>query len=95
VDYQILSAPLDQEEFLFFVGSCNVRNVFYKLAIAEEVVGADSEYSASYHVLLQSSRGTFQFSIHLDPANTWVSDNNKIQDELVFLIGSQIDEIKA
>jgi hypothetical protein len=95
VDYQILSAPLDQEEFLFFAGSCNVRNVFYKLAIAEEVIGVDAEYSASYLVLLQSSRGTFQFSIHMDPANTWVSDNKQIHDELIFLIGSQIDQIKA
>jgi hypothetical protein len=95
VDYQVISAPLDQQEFLFFVGSCNVRNVFYKLAIAEQVSGVDTGYSGTYLVLLQSSRGTFQFSMHTDIHDTWVSDNNTIQKELVFLIGSQIELIKT
>ena len=95
MDYQLLTAPLDQEEFLFFVGSCKLRDVFYKLAVAEQVNGAETDYSARYLVLLQSTRGTFQFLIHLDVHDTWVSDNDKIQDELVFLIGSQIEEVKA
>ena len=95
MDYQLFSAPLDKAEYLFFAATFKHRTTFYKIAVAEKFTSLHPSYNGSYSVLLQSVAGTYHYDIHKNESNTWVCDDPTLQEELTFLIGSQIDDIKA
>lgn len=94
MDYRILSAPLDKVEYLFFTATFKHRTTFYKIAVAEKFTYHESAFRGHYGVLMQSELGTHYYDLYKDESNEWQCDNNHLQNELVFLIGSQIDQIK-
>jgi len=94
MDYRILSAPLDKVEYLFFTASFKHRTTFYKIAVAEKFTYLESGFRGHYGVLMQSELGTQYYDLYKDELNEWLCNDNHLQKELVFLIGSQIDQIK-
>lgn len=94
MDYKILSATLDEPEYLFFAATFKHRTTFYKVAVAEQFSVSEQGYSGVYCVLMQSGTGTCTFLLHKNDKNVWKTNVPQLSPEIVFLIGTQIDTIK-
>ncbi len=89
MDYQLLKGQEDEVDYLFLTGTLTRNNVFYKVAIVENV-DYGGEGKGNYHVVLQSQAGTFSFVIHKD----WELDQWVQQAEETGSVNQQ-DGIKA
>lgn len=87
-----LHLPQDQADYVFFTVVIEHNDVWYKMAVAEEVYEDEDgpDVTGNYTVLLQSEKGTFFFNIHRDEEGNWEPDIVRVPYELIYKIGTQI-----
>jgi hypothetical protein len=86
--------PDSEANYLFFTTVIEHGEVWYKVAVAEEVYEDEGgpEASGSYTVLLQSEKGMSLFNMHKDAEGLWEPDIVRVPYELLFKIGTLIEQ---
>jgi hypothetical protein len=96
--YQILTGRPGTPDYLVFTTIFTHNNLFYKAAIAE-TVSWKGTLTGTFDVLLQSGRGTNRFTL-VRNGERWRAGNEieqigKIQQEVIDLIGSVINQVRS
>ncbi len=89
---QLLEGEPGEKDYLLFTATFQLEDVFYKLAVAE-TINWEGAFSGRYDVLMVSGKGSENYRIYKDE-ESWVSDNEWVPKELVFLIGDEIDNLR-
>ncbi len=90
---QLLEGEDDERDYLLFTATFQLEDVFYKLAVAE-TINWEGSFTGRYDVLMVSRKGSENYRIYKDE-DMWVSDNEWVPKELVFLIGDEIDHLSS
>jgi len=97
MDFQLVTGGQDTIDPLVFTTTFTHNSVFYKAALAE-TISWDGKLTGTYDVLLQSGRGTQRLTL-IKEGEHWrageeVEQIGIIQQELVDLLGSVINEVR-
>lgn len=93
---QILQFPFNPKEInhFFFCAQFKHKNTLYSVAVGETILYS-GDPSDGYTVLLVSEQGTITFEMQKDQEENWAAGDDSIPQELVYIIGAEIDKEQA